>query len=449
MLAIRTSLPLGELTRWQRVGLGVLALVIAVFGGIVELRSAFLKRPMTDLQVYLRASWAVRVGTDLYCITDDNDWHYHYPPLLAILMTPLADAPAGADRTGMMPFSAAVAIWYGFSVVCLFWGIHLVARALEETSACAGLHNPQGLQHWWALRILPVLVCFPAIGGTLARGQVNLLVLAVLCGMIAAALRGRRGQAGLWLAAAICIKLIPAYLVVYPLWRRDLRWLVGCAAGLMIGMGLIPLAVFGPSRTMGYYAEWTDVLLRPGLGQIEEPSRAKELLEVTATDSQSFLATIHNTRYPNRTTRPDICSRPVRCAHWLISGALTLATLSVVRGPRREDGPNELLILGVLIQLMILVSPVCHLHYFCLAVPLVMGLFVTGWERGGLVRKWGGLALLLTAFTIANLVPRLPVFYHWRDFGLPMYAALLLWLASMIALSRSRRSLHPQPGVSA
>ena len=50
---------------------------------------------MTDLQVYLRAAWAVRSGADLYTIIDDNQWHYHYPALFAILMTPLADPPAG------------------------------------------------------------------------------------------------------------------------------------------------------------------------------------------------------------------------------------------------------------------------------------------------------------------------------------------------------------------
>ena len=38
-------------------------------------------------------------GGDLYGITDDNHWHYHYPPLLAILLTPLADPPAGASRS--------------------------------------------------------------------------------------------------------------------------------------------------------------------------------------------------------------------------------------------------------------------------------------------------------------------------------------------------------------
>src|SRR6266852_4101285 len=62
------------LTPWQRWLPIALLCVIVGFSGIVELRSAFLKRPMTDLQVYLRAAWAVRTETDLYKATDDNGW---------------------------------------------------------------------------------------------------------------------------------------------------------------------------------------------------------------------------------------------------------------------------------------------------------------------------------------------------------------------------------------
>ena len=35
---------------------------LVLFGGLVEFRSALLTRRMTDLDVYLRAAWAVRSG---------------------------------------------------------------------------------------------------------------------------------------------------------------------------------------------------------------------------------------------------------------------------------------------------------------------------------------------------------------------------------------------------
>src|SRR5262245_17109635 len=88
------------------VALVVGVVVVGVVGIVVEVRSAYLTRRMTDFQVYLRAAWAVRTGADVYAVQDDNHWHYNYPPLFAILLVPLADAPPGtAPLTGGVPFA--------------------------------------------------------------------------------------------------------------------------------------------------------------------------------------------------------------------------------------------------------------------------------------------------------------------------------------------------------
>src|SRR5205807_2477758 len=83
------------LARREKILLILLALFFLLFGLSVEYRSAFLTRRMTDLGVYLRAAWAVQDGQDLYDVTDDNGWHYLYPPLFAILLVPFADPPLG------------------------------------------------------------------------------------------------------------------------------------------------------------------------------------------------------------------------------------------------------------------------------------------------------------------------------------------------------------------
>src|SRR5438132_9514831 len=122
------------LSRWERRGLAAMVVGCVVFGCLVEYRSAFLSRRMGDLGCYLRGAWAVRVDGELYDVQDDNHWHYNYPPLLAILMAPLADPPAGADHTNMVPYAASVAIWYVFSVLCLMAAVHLLASAIERSS---------------------------------------------------------------------------------------------------------------------------------------------------------------------------------------------------------------------------------------------------------------------------------------------------------------------------
>ncbi len=424
-----------RLTHWQRWLVFLFFAVVVLFGDLVELRSVFLKRHMTDLQVYLRTAWAVRSGTDIYQIEDDNHWHYHYPPLLAVLLAPLADAPADVDRTGLLPFGVSVSLWYKFNVACLLLAVHWLASALEQTASDPAVRGqPRGCQRWWALRMAPMLVCLPGIGHTLMRGQVNLLLLAILCGMIAAALRGQRWRAGLWLAGAICLKIIPAFLVIYPLWRRNRRWLAGCTLGLVIGLAIIPALVLGPRQTWAYAEEWTNVLARPAFGAGTDQSRARELIEATATDSQSLQVALHNALHLNDDPRPPQPELGVRIAHWLLSGLLTLVTFSVAVRQRREDGPATVMVVGAFILVMVLTSPVCHIHYFCLALPLVMGMLAARWEQSGKPQLGPGMILLFTVYIAGNVLLSLPGLRVLRDLGLAGQANLLLWVVGCAML---------------
>ena len=426
-----TTPPAERLSLSQMLGLATLAAAFVVFSFVVEFRSVFLQRHMTDLQVYLRAAWAARTGGDIYGITDDNHWHYHYPPLPALLAMPLADAPPDADRSGILPFAVSVAVWYWLSVLCLLAGVHILAKAVDRDAV-------PGSPRWWGLRFWPIMACLPPIAASLMRGQVNLMLLALLCGAGAAVLRARPWRAGLYLAAAVCLKVIPAFLLVYPLWRRDWRCLGGCALGLLAGLLLIPAAWFGPARTAAYFAEWCDVLARPALGNGEDHARDKELVLVTSTDSQSLGATIHNTIYLNRDTRPNQLDPPVRVAHWLGGALMTGVTLLAFGWRPGGHRLRPLLLLGALTLVMVMVSPVCHLHYFCLALPLVMGLIGHEWEARGSMRPGVGLTVLLAVNFIVNALPHLPDTDLTRDLGLAAYATLLLWLAAVVGLWRTR-----------
>ena len=85
--------PIERLSWYEVVAIAAFFLLAAVFGVRVEVHSAFLKIRHTDLVDFLRAGWAVRNGDDLYNITEDHGWHYNFPPLLAIVLVPLADPP--------------------------------------------------------------------------------------------------------------------------------------------------------------------------------------------------------------------------------------------------------------------------------------------------------------------------------------------------------------------
>jgi alpha-1,2-mannosyltransferase len=426
-------------SRWGWVGLGLLLAVLLGWGGLVELRAAFLQRRMTDAGCFFRAGWVVRSGGPLYDFTEENGWHYLYPPLFAILMVPLADAPAGADRTGLLPYPVSVGIWYLLSLAFLALALHHLARALEQTSTDPQVRNqPAGCRRWWLLRLAPLVALLPPVGHTLMRGQTNLLLLALLCGSAAAALRGRSWQAGLWLAGAICLKVYPAFLLLFFLWRRDIRALAGCGLGLLVGLILVPVAVFGPQRTLHYYQQQADTLLGPALGLGQDRSRGDEILDSINNDSQSLESALHNSLHLERSTRPAEASAPVKWTARGLALLLTILTLAAARGPL--SAVRGLLFFSALIVIMLLACPVCHLHYLCLLIPLVMALLAADWEAQGEVRLRGGLLVLLALHFATYVLCNLPRLETLRDLAITIYPTGLLWLTATAWLKR-----RPQP----
>jgi hypothetical protein len=435
----------GRLRRWERYFLAAFFAGWVVFGVLVEIKSAFLSRRYGDLGVYLRAAWAIGAGVSPYDITDSNGWHYHYPPLFAIVLEPLADPPPEVALAGLVPYAVSVAVCYLLSLLCLAVAVHALASALESTAP-----PPAGSRRWWLLRIVPILVCLPPIGHTLMRGQSNLLLLMCVCLAAAAALRSRRLRSGLWLAGGACLKIYPAYLFLFPLCRRDLRGLLGCTLGLAIGLAVVPALRLGPARTLELYRQQFDVLIRPALGMGEDQSRAKELIEATATDSQSFVSMIHNSLHLDRTTRPNVAAPAVRRVHWLLGALFTVLTLAAV-GRRPLRGSQVPLFVGALGLGMILTSPVCHTHYFVLLVPLVMGLLASSWERApGTERLSPALLALFGLLMAGEVLPLLPT--RWgevlKDTGFASCTALVLWVAACVQLRRAPREIQANPVVS-
>lgn len=435
---VRFGEPPDQLNRFDRVGLTALAAAFVIFSGLVQFRSAlYPPRRLGDWNVFARAAWAARTGGDLYEIADDNGFHYLYPPSFAILLAPLADAPTGASRSGLLPYPLTVLYWYFFNVACLIVATHWLASALEEATGRA--LQPFVSRRWWGLRVWPVLACLPPIGHTLMRGQVGVLLLLFLSGMIASVVRGRSARAGAWLACAICLKVIPALLLVYPVLRRDTRFVAGCMLGLLTGLVIIPVAARGPRQAWDDYRQWNRLMLAPAIGGNNDTSRAREVLDVTATDSQSFLAMLHNTLHLDRETRPRKASGTVRFGALGLSAAMLTLLILAWRRSSRNDSLSTVILLGGLVEVMLLTSPVCHLHYFCLSIPLIAALLAANWEHYGANRLGPRLAALIGFNLAANIIPHFPGMEVSRDIGIAGYAGVLLIVISAVVLWRRAR----------
>jgi alpha-1,2-mannosyltransferase len=405
---------------------------------MVEYRSALLTRRMGDLDVFLRAAWAVRNDADIYAITSDNDWHYLYPPLYAILMTPLADPPKNVVPTGYVPYKYSVAICFLISLLSLFIGVHTLASAMEDRVFTAG--QPAYCRRWWLLRILPVVICFLPIGHTLMRGQVNVIVLAMLCAATAGWIRGQSVRAGGWLAFAICIKVIPVYLLVYPICKLDRRALLGCAAGCFLGLALIPLGVFGPERTKAHYDTYAKAFFGPFLN-LTKDERNKE--EIAQTDSVGVRNALHNWMYPDVSNRPEDMHAAAQLTYLGLGFVMTFFTLWP--GTVRKNESTTLCAhqFAGLIVLMTFFSPVSHSHYLLFCLPVVMSLLAHTWQGQQTLRVPWRLTGCFIVFNVTMAIAYLPGLEILKDRCAALFATLPLWVIPMVQTWRASANTSP------
>lgn len=424
-----------RLIRWSKIAL---VCVVAALGVTTLIRSSFQKTRKTDLTVYLRAAWAVRTGEDMYSVTDEHGWHYHYPPLTAAILTPLAQPPAGTTETALVPFPTIVVAWFIVGVGCIVLALSRITKSVGTGSMMR-----DGKYKFWLIHV-PLWVLLPTFGASLARGQVNEWILVLLSATIAFAIAKRSFIAGLFLAGAVCIKVVPLFLLVYPIWRRDTKWLAGTALGLLIGLFVVPAAVIGPGPTWSAYKQWVGQIVHPAVVDGTTGTRGGELLNMTGTDNQSIQGMLHNWRHLDRATRPITADPSTRMAHWLIGALMTVVTVGVGARSKLKEPHREALAISALIVPMLLISPVCHLHYFVLLLPLIVALIGSHMANGRRVRP-ALMATLVCVFFIGVFV-RLPGCEYLRDIGLMSMGATALWAAALIELSGEAKLKVKLPG---
>lgn len=431
--------PAQPLPPWGHFALWAMLVALFVFFAITLHREAFQQPRRGDLGVYLRTAWAAREGESLYQIVDDHGWHYNYPPLLASVLIPLADPPADVPesaRVGIPPYWLSAVIWFWLSVACIAGSVHLIAAALEAT---ASKRDPPPVKFslgWWALRILPLITTLFFVGGGIARGQVTPIVLLFLAGSAATILRGRSVRAGLWLGFAVMLKLFPAYLLIYPLWRRDRRFLAGAAAAMVAGF-LFPFATMGPSAAFASYREFVDQRLLGEAVRIGNPDFSDELYG-TNSSIQGFEYMIYNSLHPNRQTRASQPPMPYVLAHIALSGLLTAGALWAMR--RRGDPLAEFLAFAALCLLMVPILPVSRPHYYSIGLLALAGLYAAKWPRQrGLWAGWP-VALVSVAFAVTGALDVFGI-HLALEWGLATYAALAVVYLSLSETWRRSRDM--------
>ncbi len=208
------------------------------------------RKHRTDFTVYQAAAQALTDGTDPYEARNPRGWRYVYPPLLAILLMPLAQ---------MSPPNAAF-LFFLLSMAAFLGALWLLRHMRPAAHA-----PPLG----WRPVLLAALLCIGFAHQGFQRGQITHFLLLSQVYALWALLRGRYTSAGLAFAVGGVLRLTP----LLPAGVAGLGLLVGLrqlgiqpvlryAAGLLCGLlvlgFLLPVLVLGPERAHEVNSRWLE-----------------------------------------------------------------------------------------------------------------------------------------------------------------------------------------------
>lgn len=358
---------------------------------------------MTDFTVYTEAAKAMLAGEDPYAVTNIRGWPYIYPPLFAVLVSPIAELPD--------PWPAGIFFW--ISVLCLLGTYCECRNLLDRVHQSGNTSRRQELIFLglaFAAGLLPALNC-------LQRGQVGLLLLYCLLLGVRLILRHRGPQiwvlGGVILMIPVAIKLTPALpvaclagmLLVQALQRTHLRKrfisvAVGLALGTVLSFLLIPSMLVGWSRNL----ELLDTF---------HNNVSSKVNDVRTDDFGGHVASKRNQSLSNAAYRggnwlaarlqlgPDDLlaetpgnrlpmDHPAANLVLLALKGLVLAALGAValRAAGCKDRLAVLAAYGLAIVATFLVSPVARGHYYLLWIPGCLFLSLWMWRQHQYRQAW-------------------------------------------------------------
>jgi alpha-1,2-mannosyltransferase len=326
-----------------------LPLAVGLVGAVACLLLGLLAHPLWrglfDLRVYRGAVRWWASGEPLYTFQlGHSGYGFTYPPFAAVALSPLAVVSAPVAAVVLTAASVAV-------VVVTTW------RFLAPVARRAGW--PPVLA---AALAVPTVLLMDPVRETIAYGQVNLLLVALVLADVVAVRHGRR-WAGVGTGLAAAVKLTPAIFVLYLVLTR--RWR---AAGVAVATATAATAtayLVSPHTSVQF---WTATLW--------ETSR---IGHVDKTSNQSLLGLLARVAGPT----------PPR-ALWALL-ALAVLVLGLWRAARAHAQGDELVGLVLTGLTACLISPISWTHHLYWLVPAVIVLLDVALGRPvGRLRPWPG-----------------------------------------------------------
>ncbi len=292
-----------------------------------------------------------------------RQFQYPYPPIMAILLRPLA---------AIEPAVAGALVWFVLKIGMAAFSLWAIFRMIEQ----GGVPFPP-----WAKAVAALLSLRPLIGD-LSHGNVNIFILFLVIASLFAFHKSRDWLAGLLLALAICCKVTPLLFVPYFLWKRQWKVVAGCAAGMGLFLFVVPAVFLGWNENFTKLGSWADQMVLPfvrdGVVSSEHPNQSLPgVVHRLLTHSPSFSA------YPDGVYTPteyhNFADIGRTGARWLVRGGQGLFVLLVVllcRTPAQLRGGWRLSLEFAIIALGMLIFSERTWKHHCVTLALPFAVLV-------------------------------------------------------------------------
>ena len=339
----------------------------------------------------------------------------------------------------LLPLMPAAVLWF-----VVYAGFHLTACYLIARYVC-GLEPP----HRLAGTLIAWCLSLPWIWSDLVLCNVTSILVICTVGSYVLHARGRTGLAALVLSVGIAIKLLPAAVLGYYLWRRRFGMIAAtllCTAAIGVVPGLL---WFGPRNFAEGWSLWA-----------REPMHARSPLVIIENhtlctfQNQSVIATLTRLfsrvnagrpESPFQITKVELSSRAI-LALWLAAMAVPLAAwglLAAKVGPATGPPLVEGFRYALFMLMMVWFSPQVMSYYLALlSLPLgVLGIRSFQQRLAGRRDRFVNVVLVLYALLCLTVVS------PWlRAHGTYQMIVLLLGIATVV---RSLRFQKDKAGITA
>lgn len=341
-----------------------------------------------------------------------------YPPFMGLIFAPLVP----------LPLWLGASIWFwvnlGLAVGATYFGV-LTVREAGEGVGDRGLF------------VIPFVLAAGIIGSNLEVTQINHLTLFLLCWSLYAFKQGKDIGAGVLIGVAAALKLTPGLFILYFLYKRSYKVVVGAGIGLVVCWLVLPPFLVGFDNFVPVMAGWWGIL-----GSFLTEGTAAEGVVGFRHTNQSLSAALHRflSHVPADGGRGanyfvNIVSLSIPFVDYVFKAAVVATFALLMWICRTPLGDRDRLALSFEYSLIFLatlfISPISWIdHYVFLLFPYIAGVYFVR-TRPPILRERRLMfyALAASFVLVSSSASRL-----MQAWSLPVLGALIIAAAIAVAL---------------